>query len=126
MLIYGVTTNLVVWLFIQLLKRSAAPVDSHQRLAANTFLCVSAAMNCVLSIYGQQLDYTPVMLLVCIGMTLSVAAYFALLTLFSSQTLQANRIQDQIKMEQERSEALMESYRSQRRLTHDFPTTWTR
>ena len=119
-LIYGVTTNLVVWGVIQVMKKCAIPIDPRQRLAANTFLCVSAAMNCVLSIYGQQLDYTPVMMLVCIGMTLSVAAYFALLTLFSSQTLQANRIQDQIKMEQERSEALMESYRSQRRLTHDF------
>ena len=119
-ILYGVITNAVVWLVIQLLKRSFVPMDFRQRLAANAFLCVAAAMNCVLAVYGQELEYAPMMLLICTGMTLSVAAYFALLNMFSAQTLQASRIQGQIKMEQERSDALMESYRTQRRLTHDF------
>ena len=118
--LYGLITNVAVWLVIQLMRRSTVPVDSRQRLAANTFLCVSAAMNCVLAVYGEKLEYPPLMLLMCVGMTLSVAVYFALMNMFSAQTLQASRIQAQIKMEQERSDALMESYRTQRRLTHDF------
>lgn len=117
---YGLMLNVVVWGVIQVMKKCAVPIDPRQRLAANFFLCISAAMNFVLTAYGQMVDHAPLMLLICTGMTLSVAAYFALLTLFSAQILQASRIQAQIKMEQERSEALMESYRAQRRLTHDF------
>ena len=58
--------------------------------------------------------------MICLGLVISVMIYFALLAIFNARLAQANQTALQMKMEQERADALMESYQAQRRLTHEF------
>lgn len=119
-LIYGVVLNAVAWMSVRVLKKCRPFVDPRQRLAANLYLCVAAGLNVILTAFGKMADQPGLMLLICIGLALSVTVYLILMALFSTQTLQASQVQAQMKMEQERADALMESYQTQRRLTHEF------
>ena len=119
-LIYGVVLNAVAWMSVRVLKKCRPFVDPRQRLAANLYLCVAAGLNVILTAFGKMADQPGLMLLICIGLALSVTVYLILMALFSTQTLQAGQVQAQMKMEQERADALMESYQTQRRLTHEF------
>lgn len=119
-LAYDVVLNLLVWLAVRGMKKFVVYVEPRQRLVADIYLCVAAAMNVLLAAFDQVSDEYSFMLLLCVGLLLSVAVYFVLLTMFSGQTLRASRAQSRMEMEQERADALMESYQTQRRLTHEF------
>lgn len=119
-LAYDVVLNLLVWFAIRGMKKFVIYIDPRQRLVADIYLCVAAAMNMVLAAFDQASGHYGFMLMLCVGLLLSVAVYFVLLTMFSGQTLRASQAQSRMEMEQERADALMESYQTQRRLTHEF------
>lgn len=119
-LAYDVVLNLLVWLAVRGMKKFVVYIEPRQRLVADIYLCVAAAMNVLLAAFDRISDRYSFMLLLCVGLLLSAAVYFVLLTMFSGQTLRASQAQSRMEMEQERADALMESYQTQRRLTHEF------
>ncbi len=119
-LAYDVVLNLLVWLAVRGMKKFLVYIEPRQRLVADIYLCVAAAMNVLLAAFDRISDRYSFMLLLCVGLLLSAAVYFVLLTMFSGQTLRASQAQSRMEMEQERADALMESYQTQRRLTHEF------
>lgn len=119
-LFYDVLLNILVWFSIRFLKKCTPVIERRQRLISNYYLCVAAAMNVILMIFGRVNNQPGILLLICICLILSVTGYFMIVAMFSAQTLQASQARAQMKREQERADALMESYTAQRRLTHEF------
>lgn len=119
-LVYDVLLNVLIWFAVRGMKKLVVCIEPRQRLVADVYLCVAAAMNVMLAAFDRVSNHYSFMLLLCVGLLLSVAVYFVLLTMFSTQTLRATQAQSRMEMEQERADALMESYQTQRRLTHEF------
>ena len=63
---------------------------------------------------------TPMMLVLTLGLTVAVLVHMAIVQMFNKQMVQQQELHVQAALEQERAEALMESYTTQRRLTHEF------
>ena len=54
------------------------------------------------------------------GLTIAVLVHLAIVQMFNDQVVQGQASHFQAALEQQRAEALMESYTAQRRLTHEF------
>ena len=59
-------------------------------------------------------------LMLTVGLTIAVLVHLAIVQMFNDQVAQGQASHFQAALEQQRAEALMESYTAQRRLTHEF------
>ena len=59
-------------------------------------------------------------LMLTVGLTIAVLVHLAIVQMFNDQVVQGQASHFQAALEQQRAEALMESYTAQRRLTHEF------
>ena len=119
-LLYGVVLNVLLLGGIRLLKRWVGAIDPLQKAAGVAYLCLIALLNVILTCFGQDTDQYSYMILICLLLILATLVYFVLFTLFSVRATQASQAEARMKIEQERADALMESYQTQRRLTHEF------
>ena len=119
-LLYGVVLNVLLLGGIQLVKRWVGAIDPVQKAVGVAYLCLIALLNVILASFGQDTDQYSYMILICLLLILATLVYFVLFTLFSVRATQASQAEARMKIEQERADALMESYQSQRRLTHEF------
>ena len=120
LLTYVVLLNALVWFGIRVIRNRVWSLEPRQKLVSGIYLILAAVMNVIMSIFGKNSDQYNLLLLVCVGLMVSTMAYVVLLTMFGAQALQNSKTQAQMKLEQARADALMESYRTQRRLTHEF------
>lgn len=81
---------------------------------------VSIVINALLLFYNRNTDTPAYLIGISVGLLLSLSAHFLMMTMLSDQTAQSEQAHLQAAVEQERAEALMESYTTQRRLTHEF------
>ena len=119
-LLYGVVLNALLYLGIRLLRRWIGAIDPVQKMVGTVYICLIALLNVILTNFGQDTDQYSYMVLICILLILATLVYFALFTMLSVRSTQASQTEARMKIEQERADALMESYQSQRRLTHEF------
>ena len=112
--------NLFVYLGIRVLKKQSWVEEPVQRRLSGLYLTVLTLLGVILTAFGQMSLQYEFLFLICLGLVISVMIYFALLAIFNARLAQANQTALQMKMEQERADALMESYQTQRRLTHEF------
>lgn len=112
--------NLFVYLGIRVLKKQSWVEEPVQRRLSGLYLTVLTLLSVILTAFGQMSLQYEFLFLICLGLVISVMIYFALLAIFNARLAQANQTALQMKMEQERADALMESYQAQRRLTHEF------
>ncbi len=112
--------NLFVYLGIRVLKKQSWVEEPVQRRLSGLYLTVLTLLSVILTAFGQMSLQYEFLFLICLGLVISVMIYFALLAIFNARLAQANQTVLQMKMEQERADALMESYQAQRRLTHEF------
>ena len=119
-LLYGVVLNALLYLGIRLLRRWIGAIDPIQKVVGTVYICLIALLNVILTNFGQDTDQYSYMVLICILLILATLVYFALFTMLSVRSTQASQTEARMKIEQERADALMESYQSQRRLTHEF------
>ena len=119
-LLYGVVLNVLLLGGIQLVKRWVGAIDPVQKAVGVAYLCLIALLNVILASFGQDTDQYNYMILICLLLILATLVYFVLFTLFSVRATQASQAEARMKIEQERADALMESYQTQRRLTHEF------
>ena len=69
---------------------------------------------------GGRFDATQFSVLFTVGLTVAVLVHLLFVQMLNEQVVQKKDSQYRATLEQERAEALMESYTTQRRLTHEF------
>lgn len=104
-------------------KRALEPL---QALVMSFFPGVVVALNIILMVTeNSSLVATPILLLLTLGLTVAVLVHLAIVEMFNDQVVQRQRSRFQAALEQQRAEALMDSYTAQRRLTHEFTNHMT-
>lgn len=91
-----------------------------QALVMSFFPGVAVVLNIVLMVTGTRQPATLVTMLLTFGMSVAVLVHIAIVQMFNDQVVQGQASHFQAALEQQRAEALMESYTAQRRLTHEF------
>ena len=98
-------------------RRALAPL---QALVMSFFPGVVVVLNIVLMVTGGEGHATPLMLLLTVGLTMAMLVHLAIVEMFNEEVVQRQASRFQAELEQQRAEALMDSYTAQRRLTHEF------
>lgn len=91
-----------------------------QALVMSFFPGVAVVLNIVLMVTGTQQPATRMTMLLTFGMSVAVLVHIAIVQMFNDQVVQGQASHFQAALEQQRAEALMESYTAQRRLTYEF------
>ena len=91
-----------------------------QALVMSFFPGVAVVLNIVLMVTGTRQPATLMTMLLTLGMSVAVLVHIAIVQMFNDQVVQGQASHFQAALEQQRAEALMESYTAQRRLTHEF------
>ena len=95
-------------------------LEPLQLAVAMFFPGVVVALNMVLMVVGGRLDATRFAILFTAGLTAAVLVHLILVQMLNEQVVQRKDSEYQARLEQERAEALLDSYTTQRRLTHEF------
>ena len=83
---------------------------------------VVVLLNIFIMISSNRRVPTLLDLMLTVGLTIAVLVHLAIVQMFNDQVVQGQASHFQAALEQQRAEALMESYTAQRRLTHESPT----
>lgn len=123
----GVAAVALTMLMVGLLTaRLAAPwgkkqvLEPLQMAVAMFFPGVVVLLNMVLMVAGGRLDATWFGILFTVGLTAAVLVHLMFVQMLNEQVVQRKDSEYQAQLEQERAEALLDSYTTQRRLTHEF------
>ena len=122
-LVAMVITNFIVGAVVAHFSRQwkdERALESPQALVMSFFPAIVVVLNTVLMISANDAPATPMMLVLTLGLTVAVLVHMAIVQMFNKQMVQQQELHVQAALEQERAEALMESYATQRRLTHEF------
>ncbi len=98
-------------------RRALQPL---QALVMSFFPGVAVALNIVLMVTGTKQRATLMTMLLTFGMTVAVLVHIAIVQMFNDQVVQRQNSRYRAQLEQQRAEALLDSYTAQRRLTHEF------
>lgn len=98
-------------------KRALQPL---QALVMSFFPGVAVVLNIVLMVTGTRQRATLMTMLLTLGMTVAVLVHIAIVQMFNDQVVQRENSRYRAQLEQQRAEALLDSYTAQRRLTHEF------
>ena len=91
-----------------------------QALVMSFFPGVVVLLNIFIMISGDNKVPDLLDILLTVGMTFAVLVHMAIVGMFNDQVVQGQASHFQAVLEQQRAEALTESYTAQRRLTHEF------
>ena len=91
-----------------------------QALVMSFFPGVAVVLNIVLMVTGTQQPATRMTMLLTFGMSVAVLVHIAIVQMFNEQVVQRENSRYRARLEQQRAEALLDSYTEQRRLTHEF------
>lgn len=91
-----------------------------QALVMSFFPGVAVVLNIVLMVTGTQQPATRMTMLLTFGMSVAVLVHIAIVQMFNDQVVQRENSRYRARLEQQRAEALLDSYTEQRRLTHEF------
>ena len=91
-----------------------------QALVMSFFPGVAVVLNIVLMVTGTQQPATRMTMLLTFGMSVAVLVHIAIVQMFNDQVVQRQSSMFRAQLEQQRAEALLDSYTAQRRLTHEF------
>lgn len=91
-----------------------------QALVMSFFPGIVVVLNIVLMITGSGEKPTFLNILLTLGLTVAVLIHLCIVQMFNEQVVQQQELQIEAVREKESAEALLESYTTQRRLTHEF------
>ena len=97
-------------------------LEPLQMAVAMFFPGVVVVLNIALMVAGGRLDATRFAVLFTAGLTAAVLVHLMFVQMLNEQVVQRKDSEYQARLEQERAEALLDSYTTQRRLTHEFTT----
>lgn len=119
MTITNVIVGVLVAYFAHKWKTERA-LESPQALVMSFFPGITVVLNVVLMISAEDKSADFLMLLLTLGLTVAVLIHMGIVQMFNDQMAQQQALHVQAALERERAEALMDSYTTQRRLTHEF------
>lgn len=119
MTITNVIVGILVAYFAHKWKTERA-LESPQALVMSFFPGITVVLNVVLMISAEDKPADFLMLLLTLGLTVAVLIHMGIVQMFNEQMAQQQALHVQAALERERAEALMDSYTTQRRLTHEF------
>ena len=99
------------------MERALSPL---QALVMSFFPGIVVVLNIVLMITGSGEKPTFLNILLTLGLTVAVLIHLCIVQMFNEQVVQQQELQIEAVREKESAEALLESYTTQRRLTHEF------
>ena len=91
-----------------------------QVLTMSFFPGVVVVLNVLLMVTDDGKMATNMMLVITVGLTVAVLVYLGIVEMFNDQVVQRQNLYFQARLEQQKAEALLDSYTAQRRLTHEF------
>ena len=109
---------LVAWSVARWNRRRA--LDPLQGLVMNFFPGVAVVLNTAIMLTGNNTVPSLPDMMLTVGLTAAVLVHLLIVEMFNDQVVQGQASQFQAALEQQRAEALMDSYTAQRRLTHEF------
>lgn len=95
-------------------------LESPQALVMSFFPGIVVVLNVVLMISVKDEPADSLMVLLTLGLTVAVLLHMYIVQMFNQQMARQQELHVQTALERERAEALMDSYTTQRRLTHEF------
>ena len=98
-------------------RRALQPL---QALVVSFFPGVAVGLNMILMVSGTHEPATLLTMLLTFGMSVAVLVHIAIVQMFNDQVVQRQSSMFRAQLEQQRAEALLDSYTAQRRLTHEF------
>ena len=100
--------------------RQERALESPQALVMSFFPGIAVVLNAALMISEEDQPADGLQLMLTLGLTVAVILHMYIVQLFNTQMVQQQELHVQAALERERAEALMDSYTTQRRLTHKF------
>lgn len=91
-----------------------------QVLTMSFFPGVVVVLNVLLMVTDDGKMATNMMLVITVGLTVAVLVHLGIVEMFNDQVVQRQNLYFQARLEQQKAEALLDSYTAQRRLTHEF------
>lgn len=116
-------TNVIVGVLVAYFAhkwKTARALESPQALVMSFFPGIVVVLNVVLMLSAEDKPADFLMLLLTLGLTVAVLIHMGIVQMFNEQMAQQQALHVQAALERERAEALMDSYTTQRRLTHEF------
>lgn len=108
----------VAWTLRRWNRKSA--LEPLQTLVMSFFPLVVVVLNILIMITDNNKRATPMMLVFTVGLTAAVLVHLSIVAMFNDQVVQRRNLYFQAELEQQKAEALLDSYTAQRRLTHEF------
>ena len=121
-------TNLIVGVVVAYFShqwKDERALESPQALAMSFFPGIVVVLNVVLMLSAKDEPADSLMLLLTLGLTVAVLLHMYIVQMFNQQMARQQELHVQTALERERAEALMDSYTTQRRLTHEFTNHMT-
>ena len=118
-----VLTNLVAGILVSHSARRwrlERALESPQALAMSFFPGIAVVLNVILMLSETDQPADGLQLMLTLGLTVAVLIHMYIIRLFNVQMVRQQELHMQAVLERERAEALMDSYTTQRRLTHEF------
>ena len=100
-------------------------LDPLQALLMSFFPGVVVLLNIFIMISSNRRVPTLLDLMLTVGLTIAVLVHLAIVQMFNDQVVQRQNSRYRAQLEQQRDEALLDSYTEQRRLTHEFTNHMT-
>ena len=116
-------TNVIVGVLVAYFShkwKTERALESPQALVMSFFPGITVVLNVVLMISAEDKPADFLMLLLTLGLTVAVLIHMGIVQMFNDQMAQQQALHVQAALERERAEALMDSYTTQHRLTHEF------
>jgi len=95
-------------------------LEPLQALTMSFFPGVVVALNILLVFTDNSEMASRTMLIIIVGLTVAVMVHLCIVVMFNDQVMQRRNLSFRAELEQQRAEALLDSYTAQRRLTHEF------
>lgn len=121
-------TNLIVGVVVAYFShqwKDERALESPQALVMSFFPGIVVVLNVVLMISVKDEPADSLMVLLTLGLTVAVLLHMYIVQMFNQQMARQQELHVQTALERERAEALMDSYTTQRRLTHEFTNHMT-
>ena len=116
-------TNLIVGVVVAYFShqwKDERALESPQALVMSFFPGIVVVLNVVLMISVKDEPADSLIVLLTLGLTVAVLLHMYIVQMFNQQMARQQELHVQTALERERAEALMDSYTTQRRLTHEF------
>lgn len=121
-------TNLIVGVVVAYFShqwKDERALESPQALVMSFFPGIVVVLNVVLMLSAKDEPADSLMVLLTLGLTVAVLLHMYIVQMFNQQMARQQELHVQTALERERAEALMDSYTTQRRLTHEFTNHMT-